>query len=193
MKICVFAASSDHLAPCFTEAAEELGRLLGQDGHTLIFGGGRTGLMGACARGAAEHGAEIIGIAPRFFDEPGVLYERCSRFVWTETMAERKTAMEEAADAFLVLPGGIGTMEEFFEVLTLRQLGLHAKPIALLNTAAYFDGLAAFLQGMTEQGFAGREVPALVSLCGTPEEALRALTDAPQTQAQRRSKTEYFR
>lgn len=193
MKICVFAASSDHLAPRYAEAAEELGRLLGRGGHTLIFGGGRTGLMGACASGAAETGAEIIGVAPRFFDEPGVLYERCSRFVWTETMAERKTAMEEQAEAFLVLPGGIGTMEEFFEVLTQRQLGLHAKPIALLNTAGYFDGLAAFLRGMTEQGFAGRDVPALASLCSTPEEALRALTDAPQTQAQRRSKSEYFR
>ena len=193
MKICVFAASSDHLAACFTEAAEELGRLLGQGGHTLIFGGGRTGLMGACARGAAETGAEIIGVAPRFFDEPGVLYERCSRFVWTETMAERKTAMEEQAEAFLVLPGGIGTMEEFFEVLTQRQLGLHAKPIALLNTGGFYDGLAAFLRGMTEQGFAGREVPALALLCGTPEEALRALAEAPKREAGDCSKASYCR
>lgn len=193
MRICVFGASSDHLEARYIEAAEELGRLLGRGGHTLIFGGGQTGLMGACARGAAETGAEIIGIAPRFFDEPGVLYERCSRFVWTDTMAERKTAMEEEAEAFLVLPGGIGTMEEYFEVLTLRQLGQHAKPIALLNTAGYFDALAAFLQSMVDQRFAGHEVPALSPLCDTPEEALRALTEAPRSSARGCSKADYFR
>lgn len=193
MRICIFAASSDHLAPAYIMAAEELGRLLGRGGHTLVFGGGRTGLMGACARGAAEHGAEIIGIAPRFFDEPGVLYERCSRFVWTETMAERKTAMEEEAEGFLILPGGIGTMEEFFEVLTQRQLGLHAKPIALLNTEGFYDGLAAFLRGMTGQGFAGREVPSLAPLCASPEEALAALTEAPKREAGGVSKAGYFR
>ena len=193
MKICVFAASSDHLEEIYLDAAGEVGRLLGQSGHTLIFGGGRTGLMGACARGALESGAEIIGIAPRFFDEPGVLYGQCSRFVWTDTMAERKTAMEEEADGFLVLPGGIGTMEEYFEVLTLRQLGLHAKPIALLNTAGYFDALAAFLRAMAGQGFAGHEVPALSPLCDTPAEALHALTDAPHRTASGCSKAGYFR
>ncbi len=193
MRICVFAASSDHLEERYPAAAEELGRLLGQGGHTLVFGGGRTGLMGACARGAAETGAEIIGVAPRFFDEPGVLYERCSRFEWTDSMAERKTRMEEEAEAFLILPGGIGTMEEFFEVLTQKQLGLHAKPMALLNTAGYFDSLAAFLRRMTDMGFAGRDVPGLVSLCDTPEEALRALTEAPPAETRRRSKAEYFR
>ena len=193
MKICVFAASSDHLDGVYLEAAERVGRLLGQGGHTLIFGGGQTGLMGACARGAAENGAEIIGIAPRFFDEPGVLYEHCSRFVWTDSMAERKTAMEEEADGFLVLPGGIGTMEEYFEVLTLRQLGRHAKPIALLNTAGYFDSLAAFLRSMVDKGFAGHEVPALSPLCGSPEEALRALMDAPRCAPRGISKADYFR
>lgn len=180
MRICVFAASSDRLEQGYLEAAEELGRLLGRGGHTLIFGGGRTGLMGACARGALESGAEIIGIAPRFFDEPGVLFERCSRFVWTDTMAERKTAMEQEAEAFLILPGGIGTMEEFFEVLTQRQLGLHGKPMALLNTMGFYEPLAALLQSMTERQFAGREVPALAPLCATPAEALRRLTETPR-------------
>ena len=193
MKICVFAASSDRVDGIYLAAAEELGRLLGEGGHTLIFGGGCTGLMGACARGADAAGAEIIGIAPRFFDEPGVLYERCSRFVWTDTMAERKTAMEEEAEAFLVLPGGIGTMEEFFEVLTLRQLGRHGKPMALLNTAGYYDDLNAFLHRMSETGFAGRDVPALSPLCATPEEALHLLTVAPAAEAMPRTKRDYFR
>ena len=193
MRICVFAASSDHLEERYLEAAEELGRLLGQGGHTLIFGGGRTGLMGACARGAAQTGAEIVGMMPRFFDEPGVAFERCSRFIWTDNMAERKTRMEEEAEGFLILPGGIGTMEEFFEVLTQRQIGLHAKPMALLNTAGYFDALADFLRRMADTGFAGRDVPALAPLCARPEEALRALTDAPPAEARRPSKSGYFR
>lgn len=192
MRICVFAASSDRLEGRYLEAAEALGRLLGQGGHTLVFGGGATGLMGACARGASETGAEIVGVAPRFFDEPGVLYERCSRFVWTDSMAERKTRMEAEAEAFLILPGGIGTMEEFFEVLTQAQLGLHAKPMALLNTAGYYDDLAAFLRRMAETGFAGHEVPALAKLCGTPEEALCALTEAPRHEAHGASKADYF-
>lgn len=191
MKICVFAASSDRLEAKYLEAAEELGRLLGQGGHTMIYGGGASGLMGACAREATRTGAEVVGIAPRFFDEPGVLYEGCSRLILTDSMAERKTTMENEAEGFLVLPGGIGTMEEYFEVLTQRQLGLHAKPMALLNTAGYFDALAAFLRRMTETGFAGREVPTLSPLCATPEEALRVLTEAPRREAPGCSKENY--
>lgn len=193
MRICVFAASSDHLEGRYLEAAEELGRLLGQGGHTLIFGGGRTGLMGACARCAAQTGAEIVGVAPRFFAGQEMLDEGCSRFVWTDSMAERKTRMETEAEAFLILPGGIGTMEEFFEVLTLRQLGQHAKPMALLNTGGYYDSLAEFLRRMAETGFAGQEVPSLVPLCQSPEEALRALTEAPRQEARGCSKENYFR
>ncbi len=192
MRICVFGASSDRLDAAYLTAAEAFGRLLGEGGHTLVFGGGRTGLMGACARGAAAAGAEIVGIAPRFFDEPGMMYTESSRFVWTDTMAERKTAMEAAAEGFLVLPGGIGTMEEFFEVLTQRQLGLHGKPIVLLNTKGFYDRLAALLQGMAEEGFAGSGVPGLVRLCATPEEALCALTEASCVQARLRSKRAYF-
>ena len=180
MNICVFGASSARLAPCYIEAAEELGRLLGRGGHRLIFGGGQTGLMGACARGAASAGGEIIGIAPRFFDEPGVLFEQCTRFVFTDTMAQRKTAMEEEAEAFIVLPGGIGTLEEFFEVLTLRQLGRHGKPIALLNTAGCYDALSAMLEKLASEGFMSREVPTLFRLCAEPAQALQAVLEAPQ-------------
>lgn len=110
MNICIYGASGDRLDAAYFEAARAFGRSLGQRGHGLIFGGGAHGLMGACAEGAAETGAEIIGIAPRFFDEPGVLFSGCTRFVWTESMRERKAAMEDAADAFVVLPGGIGTL-----------------------------------------------------------------------------------
>lgn len=193
MRICMFGASSDRLERSYLDAAEELGRLLGQGGHTLIFGGGATGLMGACARGAAQTGAEIVGVAPRFFRGQEMLDGGCSRFIWTDTMAERKSRMEEEAEGFLVLPGGIGTMEEFFEVLTQRQLGLHAKPIALLNTAGFYDGLSSLLREMAEKAFAGHEVPALAPLCATPAEALRALTEAPRREPKPVSKKDYFR
>ena len=193
MRICVFASSSDRLDGRYLEEAHALGRLLGEGGHTMIYGSGASGLMGACARGAVEAGGEVIGIAPRFFDQPGVLFEGCSRLVLTDTMAERKTAMEEEAEGFLILPGGIGTMEEFFEVLTQRQLGLHAKPMALLNTAGCYTPLCAMLRRMAETGFAGSEVPALAALCETPAEALLALTGASPAAARGCSRADYFR
>ena len=193
MRICVFASSSDRLDGRYLEEAHALGRLLGEGGHTMIYGGGASGLMGACARGAVEAGGEVIGIAPRFFDQPGVLFEGCSRLVLTDTMAERKTAMEEEAEGFLILPGGIGTMEEFFEVLTQRQLGLHAKPMALLNTAGCYTPLCAMLRRMAETGFAGSAVPALAALCDTPAEALFALTGASPAAARGCSRADYFR
>ena len=172
MRICVYGASGNHLDPAYFEAARQLGRLLARDGHTLVFGGGASGLMGACAEGAEEGGGEIIGIAPRFFDEPGILFPRCSRFVYTETMAQRKTAMFEESEAFIALPGGIGTFEEFFETLTLKQLGRHGKPMALLNTLDYYAPLSAMLERAAEDGFLSRRCFSLFALCSTPEEAL---------------------
>jgi len=172
MRICVYGASGNHLDPAYFEAARQLGRLLARDGHTLVFGGGASGLMGACAGGAEEGGGEIIGIAPRFFDEPGILFPRCSRFVYTETMAQRKTAMFEESEAFIALPGGIGTFEEFFETLTLKQLGRHGKPMALLNTLDYYAPLSAMLERAAEDGFLSRRCFSLFALCDTPEEAL---------------------
>lgn len=172
MRICVYGASGNHLDPAYFEAARQLGRILARDGHTLVFGGGASGLMGACAEGAEEGGGEIIGIAPRFFDEPGILFPRCSRFLYTETMAQRKTAMFEESEAFIALPGGIGTFEEFFETLTLKQLGRHGKPMALLNTLDYYAPLSAMLERAAEDGFLSRRCFSLYALCDTPEEAL---------------------
>ena len=109
MNICVYGASGDRLDREYFDAAERLGELIGQGGHSLIFGGGQNGLMGACARGVSRKKGKITGIAPRFFDEPGILYPHCTEFIFTETMGQRKAAMEDAAQAFIVLPGGIGT------------------------------------------------------------------------------------
>ena len=178
MKICIYGASGQELPRPYFDAARELGRMLAGEGHSLIFGGGAHGLMGACAEGASELGGEIIGIAPRFFDEPGILYPHCSRFVYTETMAQRKTEMEALADAFVVLPGGIGTFEEFFETLTLKQLGQHRKPIVLLNTLDYYDDLVSLLRKAVEGRFLSRGCLELFSLCREPEEILPAIENA---------------
>lgn len=172
MKICVYGASSDKLAQDFFDAAERLGALLGGGGHCLVFGGGQGGLMGACARGASGAGGEIFGIAPRFFDEPGILYPNCTRFLFTETMGERKAAMAQEAEAFIALPGGIGTYEEFFETLTLKQLGRHAKPMVLLNTAGYYNAMYAMLKRTAAEGFMSESCLSLFALCESPEQAL---------------------
>ena len=173
MNICVFGASSDHIAPEFFEAAYELGVRIARGGHQLVFGGGKEGLMGACARGVFSEGGRPLGIAPRFFDEPGILLKEECDFVFTDTMSARKARMEEKADAFIALPGGIGTFEEYFEVLTLKQLGQHRKPMALLNTLGYFDAFDALLRETAARGFMSASVLELYVMCSSPEEALK--------------------
>lgn len=182
MKVCIYGASGQNLAQPYFDAARELGRLLAEGGHSLVFGGGAHGLMGACAEGASELRGEIIGIAPRFFDEPGILYPHCTRFLFTDTMSQRKAAMFEESEAFIALPGGIGTFEEFFETLTLKQLGRHGKPMTLLNTLGYYAPLTALLERAVKDGFLARRCFQLYGLCDTPREALdHVLTEqAPQ-------------
>ena len=135
MNICIYGASSAELKKIYYEKTEELGQLMGKRGHGLVFGGGKEGLMGAAARGVDREKGYILGIAPRFFDQPGVLYEHCTEFIFTENMRERKHLLESRSDATIVVPGGIGTYEEFFEILTLKQLERHNKAIVVLNVA----------------------------------------------------------
>ncbi len=182
MDICVFAASSDRIDRIYFEAARELGSLIAQNGHRLIFGGGKEGLMGACARGALENGGEVLGIAPRFFDLPGVLMKEDCGMLFTDTMSERKSLMEEKAAAFIVLPGGIGTYEEFFEVLTLKQLGCHDKPIALLDTCGSFAPVCALLRAAADGCFMSAQVLSLFAVCETPTQAL-AHVERPRSSA----------
>ena len=120
MNICLFGASSEEINKVYFEEVEQLGRMMAQRGHGMVFGGGKTGLMGAAVRGLSAAGGTSIGIAPRFFDQPGILFEDCTEFIFTDTMRERKMLMEENSDAFIVVPGGIGTFEEFFEIGTMN-------------------------------------------------------------------------
>lgn len=179
MKICVFGASSDSLEKAYYDAAFSLGEAMARGGHSLVYGGGRGGLMGACARGVLSLGGEITGVAPRFFDEGDVLFKEQGTFLFTDTMAERKTLMEDLADAFLVLPGGVGTLEEFFETLTLCLLGRHQKPMALLNTLGYYTELQALLDASIGKGFTSPSCRRVLSFCDEPAEALAALENAP--------------
>ena len=172
MNICVFGASSNAIDPAYLAAGERLGEEMAKRGHGLVFGGGQKGMMGAAARGMSRFGGEIIGVAPRFFDVEGVLYQACTEFVFTDTMRERKAIMEERSDAFVMSPGGIGTFEEFFEILTLRQLGRHRKPIAVLNTKNYYGPLHEMLEQAIEQGFMRPECRSLCAFFEDPEQLL---------------------
>ena len=193
MNISVFGASSGKIDPRYFSAAEELGRTIAEQGHCLIFGGGKSGLMGACASGACKAGGELFGIAPRFFDEPGILMKDECRFVFTDTMAERKSLMIEKADAFIALPGGIGTFEEFFETLTLKQLGQHSKPIALLNTLGYFDSFVSVLESSVEKGFMSANCLAIFSVCPDPVSALHYVCTAEHITGSMRRLEDYTR
>lgn len=193
MKICVYGASADSLRQEYFDAAYELGSLIASGGHCLVFGGGQGGLMGACARGAHDGGGEIIGVAPRFFDEPGILYDDCTELRFTDSMRERKHIMEEESEAFIALPGGIGTFEEFFETLTLKQLGRHSKPIALLDTLGYYGALCAALGAAADGGFMSRGCLSLFSVCGSPASALEYVLTAPPASGGVRRLADYSR
>ena len=155
MKICIFGAASAHIDEIYINKVEYLGRYLAERGHTLVFGAGATGLMGAAARGFTEGKGYIHGVIPEFFREEGVelIYDKCDKITYTKTMSERKKIMEDDCDAFIITPGGIGTFEEFFEVLTLKQLGRHGKAMAVFNIDGYYDDLEKFMQTVADKKF----------------------------------------
>ena len=175
MNICVYGAASDDIAPIYVQQTEILGAELAVRGHGLVFGGGAHGLMGAAARGAASKGGKIIGVAPSFFRTEGILFEGCTELIRTETMRERKQLMESLSDAFIMTPGGIGTFEEFFEILTLRQLDRHNKPIGILNVRGYYDPMQAMLQRAIDEGFLRETCKQLYVVSDSPQVLLEAM------------------
>ena len=178
MNICVYGAASDNITPVYIHQVEKLGELMAENGHGLIFGAGAHGLMGAVARGVHAKGGRIVGIVPRFFQSEGIIFPYCTELHRTDTMRTRKQMMEERADAFVMVPGGIGTYEEFFEILTLKQLGRHGKPIAILNVNGYFEPLRALLAHTITEGFLSERCWDLFHFCEKPEEILATLTEA---------------
>ncbi len=172
MNICLFGASSEEINKVYFEEVEKLGKMMAERGHGMVFGGGKTGLMGAAVRGLSAAGGKSIGIAPRFFDQPGILFEDCTEFIFTDTMRERKMLMEENSDAFIVVPGGIGTFEEFFEILTLKQLGRHNKPIAIFNINNYYDDMEKIIIKAVDEGFFKRSHLDIFKISDNAEELL---------------------
>ena len=152
--ICVYASSSIKLKDVYYQAASDLGRRIAQRGWGIVFGAGTRGLMGALARGAAEHDGNIIGVIPDLMNKTGIVYEQCTTLYNTPTMRERKALMEENADAFVALPGGFGTLEEILEIITLKQLGYHSKPVVLLNINGFYDHLIKQFEETVHQSFA---------------------------------------
>ena len=155
MNICVFGAASKTIDEKYITAVEEMGEFLAKKGHNLVFGSGKTGSMGAAARGFKRGGGKIHGVIPNFFKEDlsDFVNWNCDEMTYTETMRERKAVMEELADAFIITPGGIGTYEEFFEILTLKQLGRHRKPIAFYNIGGYYDKLDSLIEFTINESF----------------------------------------
>lgn len=181
MDICVFSASSDRLDRAYFDLAYSLGQAIAKAGHRMVYGAGAGGLMGRSAQGVIDGGGELLGIAPRFFDEPGILIKEHGQLIFTDTMAERKEKMRELSQAFIALPGGIGTFEEFFETLTLKQLGRHEKPMILLDCRDYYGPFQALMEHTADEGFMSRACLELYERCQDPEQAV-ALCAAPPKQ-----------
>lgn len=173
--ICVYCGSADRLRPEYLSAARRMGAAIAARGLELVFGGGKTGLMGAVADGALESGGRVTGVIPGYFNTPQLAHGGLTRMEVVETIHQRKARMVELADAFIALPGGYGTLEEFFEVLTWAQIGLHRKPIGLLNARGYYDPLLAMIEHVRAEGFIYAEHTGLFSAAEQPEALLAAL------------------
>jgi uncharacterized protein (TIGR00730 family) len=154
--LCVFCGSRFGADPAGREAAQRLGELLAREGITLVYGGGGVGLMGVLANAVLKAGGKVVGIIPRFLLQREAGHPALTQTVIVETMHERKLRMFERSDAFAVLPGGVGTLEELFEVLSWRTLGLHTKPIVIVDQGGYWQPLAALMRSVVEGGFAER-------------------------------------
>lgn len=151
--VCVYCGSQMGASPSYARAAAALGEAIARDGLTLVYGGASVGLMGVVANAALAAGGRVIGVMPRILMRRELAHPALTELVVTESMQERKAKMAELSDAFVALPGGIGTLDELFEMWTWAQLGLHAKPCALINTDGYYDEIVSFLDRSTRDGF----------------------------------------
>ncbi|HOW44322.1 MAG TPA: TIGR00730 family Rossman fold protein [Candidatus Aminicenantes bacterium] len=172
-RLCVFCGSSPGTRPEYAGEARKLGALLARRRIGLVFGGGKVGMMGQLAQAASENGGEVIGVIPRELFEKNVAYSDSGDLRVVGTMHERKALMAALADGFIALPGGLGTLEEIFEMLTWAQLGIHQKPCGLIDVAGYFAPLLAFLDRVSDQGFVDAAHRSMILSAADPEELLR--------------------
>ena len=183
MKICVFGAASHTIDKKYIEMVEQMGEEMAKRGHSLVFGGGANGLMGAVARGVKKGGGYILGVIPKFFEDESVeaVFEECDQLIEPDTMRERKQLMEDNAEAFIITPGGIGTFEEFFEILTLKQLCRHNKPIAIYNINGYYNEILHAIEVATKKNFIRGGCLDLFKICENTDE-LFAYIETPERQ-----------
>lgn len=176
--LCVYCGSRPGADERYAQAAHEVGSWIGRHGGQLVYGGGQNGLMGIVADATTAAGGSVVGIIPQFMVEREWARPSCDELHIVNTMHERKQMMVDRADAFVALPGGIGTFEEFFEAWTWRQLGYHDKPVGLLNLAGYYDDLLRFLQGSVSQGFMNDTHLGLITSGNDVDSLLKSLIES---------------
>lgn len=177
-KICVYCGSRHSSDPLFPQLAQQTGAEIAKKGWGLVFGGGKVGMMGLLADAALDKGAQVFGVIPSFLKKEEVAHTGLTELFETADMHSRKAKMETLSDAFLILPGGFGTLDEFFEILTWKQLGLHNKPVILLNASGYFDGLIQFTTTAIKHGYIRQKHLDLFSVCNTLEESIAVLENS---------------
>ena len=175
--ITVYCSSSSDVATVYFDAAAELGRAIARQGWRLVYGGNDCGCMGALAHAARAAGGKVIGITPQLLVDHGIADENCDELIVTATMRERKALLESRGDAFITLPGGLGTLEEIFEILVGKTLGFHAKPIVLLNIAGFYDPLLAMIELGIEQKFIRPKARKMLYVSTTVEGAIGHLRE----------------
>lgn len=180
MRICVYCASSQECDPHYHAIAFKLGAMLADAGHTVVYGGGSTGSMGAVANGALSVGGEVIGIIPKFMADLEWGHPGVTRLELVEDMRERKHRLLTDSDAVIALPGGCGTLEELFEAITLKRLGIYFNPIILLNTRGYYTPLQGFMESVISERFMNDEHLSMWSMVDEPEEVLPAIEATPR-------------
>ena len=176
-KICVYCGSSDDIDTVYTDVAYALGASIAGKGMQLWFGAGSTGLMGAVANGALDNDGEVVGVIPELFNTPALAHNQLTRLIVVDSMHQRKEKLAKEADAFIALPGGFGTFEEFFEILTWSQIGIHQKPIGLLNINHYYDLMLQMIENALKEGFIYKEHYQLFVVKKQVEAMLDALMD----------------
>ena len=184
LSVCVYCGSRPGTDPAYAEAARQTGLLIGQRGWQLVYGGGKVGLMGIVANAVLEAGGRVVGVIPRKLMEREVGHTGLSETHIVDTMHQRKQLMAERADAFLALPGGIGTLEELFEVWTWRQIGYHDQPIGLLNVGGFYDGMLAFLKHTVQAGFLDLKQVESLHIAAEPAPLLDRLGQAARSALQ---------
>lgn len=177
--LCVYCGSSDRGSPTHHDAALRLGGIMAKAGVRLVYGGGRIGMMGRIADAVMERGGEVIGIIPQFLEQVEVGHSGVTQLIVTDNMHDRKQKMAEMSDAFLIMPGGLGTLEETFEILTWKQLGLHQKPIIIADIDGYWHHLTELIDHMIAESYAKEENRALFQVIDSIDELLPALSAMP--------------